>query len=91
MKVIVDLHAIQGAQNVWEHSGTRDGFQEWGDSHISDTVAVIDFLAKRFCMFSLVALLFCLVFLILSKLKLNLGYFFSNMLLKGILDYFVEL
>ncbi|GMN33683.1 hypothetical protein TIFTF001_004298 [Ficus carica] len=48
MKVIVDLHAIQGSQNGWEHSGTRDGFQEWGDSHISDTVAVIDILAKRY-------------------------------------------
>ncbi|GMN33685.1 hypothetical protein TIFTF001_004296 [Ficus carica] len=48
MKVIIDLHAAQGSQNGWEHSGTRDGYQEWGDAQISDTVAVIDFLAKRY-------------------------------------------
>ncbi|KAK9990200.1 hypothetical protein SO802_025185 [Lithocarpus litseifolius] len=40
MKVIVDLHAVQGSQNGNDHSGTRDGFQEWGDSNIKDTVAV---------------------------------------------------
>lgn len=48
MKIIVDLHAAQGSQNGNDHSGTRDGFQEWGDSNIQDTVAVIDFLAARF-------------------------------------------
>ncbi|KAF2323023.1 hypothetical protein GH714_032897 [Hevea brasiliensis] len=48
MKVIVDLHAAQGSQNGNEHSATRDGFQEWGDSYIPDTVAVIDFLAARY-------------------------------------------
>jgi aryl-phospho-beta-D-glucosidase BglC (GH1 family) len=48
MKVIVDLHAVEGSQNGNEHSGTRDGYQEWGASNIQDTVAVIDFLAKRF-------------------------------------------
>lgn len=48
MKVIVDLHAIQGSQNGNGHSGTRDGYQEWGDSNIQDTVAVIDFLAERY-------------------------------------------
>ncbi|GMY11317.1 probable glucan 1,3-beta-glucosidase A [Fagus crenata] len=48
MKVIVDLHAVQGSQNGNDHSGARDGFQEWGDSNIKDTVAVIDFLAKRY-------------------------------------------
>ena len=47
MKVIVDLHAIQGSQNGNGHSGTRDGYQEWGDSYIEETVAVIDFLAER--------------------------------------------
>ncbi|GMY08883.1 probable glucan 1,3-beta-glucosidase A, partial [Fagus crenata] len=46
MKVIVDLHAVQGSQIGNDHNGTRDGFQEWGDSNIKDTVAVIDFLAK---------------------------------------------
>ncbi|KAH7565698.1 hypothetical protein JRO89_XS08G0002200 [Xanthoceras sorbifolium] len=48
MKVIVDLHTVQGSQNGNEHSGTRDGFQEWGDSYMPDTVAIIDFLAARF-------------------------------------------
>ena len=47
MKVIADLHAIQGLQNG-NISGTRDGFQEWGDSNIKDTMAVINFVAKRF-------------------------------------------
>ncbi|KAJ7945378.1 Glucan 1,3-beta-glucosidase [Quillaja saponaria] len=42
MKVIIDLHAPQASQNGNEHSGTRDGYQEWGDSNIQDTVAVID-------------------------------------------------
>ena len=48
MKVIADLHVVRGSQNGNDHSGTRDGFQEWGDSNIKDTVAIIDFLAKRF-------------------------------------------
>jgi len=48
MKVIVDLHAVEGSQNGNEHSGTRDGYIEWGDSYIPQTVAVIDFLAQRF-------------------------------------------
>ncbi|XP_027333412.1 probable glucan 1,3-beta-glucosidase A [Abrus precatorius] len=48
MKVIVDLHAVEGSQNGNDHSGTRDGYLEWGDSHIPNTVAVIDFLAERY-------------------------------------------
>ncbi|KAJ9132935.1 hypothetical protein P3X46_033752 [Hevea brasiliensis] len=48
IKVIVDLHAAQGSQNGNEHSAARDGFQEWGDSYIQVTVAVIDFLAARY-------------------------------------------
>ncbi|XP_075497576.1 putative glucan 1,3-beta-glucosidase A [Primulina tabacum] len=48
MKVIVDLHAAPGSQNGNDHSGTRDGYQEWGASYIPQTVAVIDFLAKRY-------------------------------------------
>ena len=48
MKVIADLHVVRGSQNGNDHSRTRDGFQEWGDSNIKDTVAIIDFLAKRF-------------------------------------------
>lgn len=48
MKVIIDLHAVQGSQNGNDHSATRDGYQEWGsDSDLQDTVAVIDFLAAR--------------------------------------------
>ena len=47
--VIVDLHAAPGSQNPFEHSATRDGSQEWGntDANIAQTVQVIDFLAKR--------------------------------------------
>ena len=48
MKVIADLHVVRGSHNGNDHSGTRDGFQEWGDSNIKDTMAIIDFLAKRF-------------------------------------------
>jgi aryl-phospho-beta-D-glucosidase BglC (GH1 family) len=48
MKVIVDLHAVQASQNGNDHSATRDGYQEWGESNIQETVAVIDFLAERF-------------------------------------------
>lgn len=48
MKVIVDLHAVPGSQNGRAHSASRDGYREWGDSYISDTVETIDFLAKRF-------------------------------------------
>ncbi|KAK2439832.1 putative glucan 1,3-beta-glucosidase A [Trifolium repens] len=48
MKVIVDLHAIEGSQNGNSHSGTRDGYVEWGDSYIPQTISVIDFLAKRY-------------------------------------------
>lgn len=48
MKVIIDLHAAEGSQNGNDHSGTRDGYTEWGDSYIPNTVQVIDFLAERF-------------------------------------------
>ncbi|KAJ7956857.1 Glucan 1,3-beta-glucosidase [Quillaja saponaria] len=48
MKIIVDLHAIQGSQNGKDHSGTRDAYVEWDDSNIPETVAVIDFLAARY-------------------------------------------
>lgn len=48
MKIILDLHAAPGSQNGNHHSGTRDGFIEWGYSRISETVLVIEFLALRF-------------------------------------------
>ncbi|KAI3465087.1 hypothetical protein Pfo_021750 [Paulownia fortunei] len=46
--VILDLHAVPGSQNGNHHSGTRDGFLEWDDSRILETVSVIDLLAKRY-------------------------------------------
>ncbi|TKY49863.1 Glucan 1,3-beta-glucosidase [Spatholobus suberectus] len=48
IKVIIDLHAVEGSQNGNDHSGTRDGYIEWGDSYIPNTVQVIDFLAERY-------------------------------------------
>ncbi|OMO56013.1 Glycoside hydrolase, family 5 [Corchorus capsularis] len=48
MKVIIDLHALKASQNGNEHSGVRDGYQEWGDANIDETVAVIEFLAARY-------------------------------------------
>lgn len=50
MKVIIDLHAARGSQNGFEHSSSRDGSQEWGqtDENIQQTVAVIDFLSARY-------------------------------------------
>ncbi|EXB39758.1 putative glucan 1,3-beta-glucosidase A [Morus notabilis] len=48
IKVVVDLHALKASQNGNEHSGSRDGYKEWGNSNIQETVDVIDFLAKRY-------------------------------------------
>ncbi|KAF3447305.1 hypothetical protein FNV43_RR12488 [Rhamnella rubrinervis] len=50
LKIIIDLHAAPGSQNGWEHSGSRDGTQEWGqtDNTIHQTVAVIEFLTSRY-------------------------------------------
>ena len=48
MNVIIDLHAAEGSQNGNDHSGARDGYTEWGDSYIPNTVQVIDFLAERY-------------------------------------------
>ncbi|GFQ06696.1 glucan 1 3-beta-glucosidase a [Phtheirospermum japonicum] len=50
IKVILDLHAAPGSQNGNEHSSSRDGSQEWGqtDDNINQTVHVIDFLTKRY-------------------------------------------
>uniref|UniRef100_A0A1D1XPA0 Glucan 1,3-beta-glucosidase A n=2 Tax=Anthurium amnicola TaxID=1678845 RepID=A0A1D1XPA0_9ARAE len=50
LKVIIDVHAVPGSQNGYEHSGTRDGSLEWGATgdSIRDTVAVVDFLAGRY-------------------------------------------
>ncbi|KAL8491390.1 hypothetical protein ACS0TY_023133 [Phlomoides rotata] len=50
IRVIIDLHAAPGSQNGWEHSSSRDGSQEWGqtDANIQQTVDVIDFLTARY-------------------------------------------
>ncbi|XP_030541487.1 glucan 1,3-beta-glucosidase-like [Rhodamnia argentea] len=50
LKVIIDLHAAPGSQNGWEHSSSRDGFQEWGhtDDTIQQTLHVIEFLTSRY-------------------------------------------
>ncbi|CAL5348736.1 unnamed protein product [Camellia sinensis] len=50
IKVIISLHAAPGSQNDFEHSSSRDGFQEWGlsDQNIQQTVDVIDFLIDRY-------------------------------------------
>ncbi|KAL6527240.1 hypothetical protein OROGR_016330 [Orobanche gracilis] len=50
IKVILDLHAAPGSQNGMEHSASRDGFQEWGqtDDNIKQTVDVVEFLAARY-------------------------------------------
>ncbi|XAR62182.1 Glucan 1,3-beta-glucosidase [Bertholletia excelsa] len=50
LKVIIDLHAAPGSQNGFEHSSSRDGSQEWGqtDENIQRTLAVIDFLSARY-------------------------------------------
>ncbi|XP_008234008.1 PREDICTED: glucan 1,3-beta-glucosidase A-like [Prunus mume] len=50
LKVIIDLHAAPGSQNGFEHSASRDGSQEWGqtDENILQTVDVIDFLTARY-------------------------------------------
>ncbi|QCE00519.1 glucan 1 [Vigna unguiculata] len=50
LKIILDLHAVPGSQNGFEHSGSRDGSQEWGksDETIQQTVGVIEFLTARY-------------------------------------------
>ncbi|KAI3409590.1 uncharacterized protein J3R85_019132 [Psidium guajava] len=50
IKCIIDLHAAPGSQNGMEHSASRDGSTDWPTfpDHISKTLDVIDFLAKRY-------------------------------------------
>ncbi|KAK8580308.1 hypothetical protein V6N12_070588 [Hibiscus sabdariffa] len=50
LKVIIDLHAAPGSQNGFDHSSSRDGFTEWGqtDETINQTVTVIEFLTARY-------------------------------------------
>ncbi|EXC06703.1 putative glucan 1,3-beta-glucosidase A [Morus notabilis] len=50
LKVIIDLHAAPDSQNGYEHSASRDGSIEWGqtDDNIHQTVAVIEFLTARY-------------------------------------------
>ncbi|XP_076947827.1 putative glucan 1,3-beta-glucosidase A [Bidens hawaiensis] len=50
LKVILDLHAAPGSQNGFEHSSSRDGFIEWGQTEetIQETVRVIEFFTSRY-------------------------------------------
>ncbi|XP_023772625.1 probable glucan 1,3-beta-glucosidase A [Lactuca sativa] len=50
LKVILDLHAAPGSQNGFEHSSTRDGSVEWGqtDESIEESVRVIEFYTARY-------------------------------------------
>ncbi|XP_076890777.1 putative glucan 1,3-beta-glucosidase A [Bidens hawaiensis] len=50
LKVILDLHAAPGSQNGFEHSSTRDGSIEWGQTEetIQETVRAIEFFAARY-------------------------------------------
>ncbi|XP_076890801.1 putative glucan 1,3-beta-glucosidase A [Bidens hawaiensis] len=50
IKVILDLHAVPGSQNGYEHSGTRDGSIEWGQTNetLQETVRVIEFFTARY-------------------------------------------
>ncbi|XP_076947945.1 putative glucan 1,3-beta-glucosidase A [Bidens hawaiensis] len=50
LKVILHLHAVPGSQNGFEHSGTRDGYIEWGqaDETIQETIRVIEFFTARY-------------------------------------------
>ncbi|KAL8233425.1 hypothetical protein R6Q59_019525 [Mikania micrantha] len=50
LKVILDLHAAPGSQNGYEHSSSRDGFIEWGQTEetIQETVHVIEFFTARY-------------------------------------------
>ncbi|XP_076947826.1 putative glucan 1,3-beta-glucosidase A [Bidens hawaiensis] len=50
LKVILDLHAVPGSQNGFEHSSTRDGSIEWGQTEetIQETVRVIEFFTARY-------------------------------------------
>ncbi|XP_057786082.1 probable glucan 1,3-beta-glucosidase A [Salvia miltiorrhiza] len=50
LNVIIDLHAAPGSQNGWEHSSSRDGSQQWGntDENIQQTIRVIEFLTARY-------------------------------------------
>ncbi|KAL8199941.1 hypothetical protein R6Q57_013509 [Mikania cordata] len=50
LKVMLDLHAAPGSQNGFEHSSSRDGFIEWGQTEetIQQTIRVIEFFTARY-------------------------------------------
>ncbi|GJZ21770.1 probable glucan 1,3-beta-glucosidase A [Tanacetum coccineum] len=50
LKVILDLHCAPGSQNGYEHSSTRDGSLEWGQTEetIQETLRVIEFFTTRY-------------------------------------------
>ncbi|RZC46932.1 hypothetical protein C5167_039890 [Papaver somniferum] len=45
-----DLHAVNGSQNGWDHSASRDGFVGWPTSkeHIQQSLDAIEFLASKY-------------------------------------------
>ncbi|KAL4557638.1 hypothetical protein LXL04_035823 [Taraxacum kok-saghyz] len=50
LKVILDLHAAPGSQNGFEHSSTRDGNIEWGQTEdtLEESVHAIEFYTIRY-------------------------------------------
>ncbi|KAI3883368.1 hypothetical protein MKW92_039614 [Papaver armeniacum] len=50
IKCIIDLHAVNGSQNGWDHSASRDGSVGWPTSkeHIQQSLDAIEFLASKY-------------------------------------------
>lgn len=50
LKVILDLHAAPGSQNGYEHSSSRDGSIEWGQTEetIEESLRAIEFYTARY-------------------------------------------
>ncbi|KAI7744417.1 hypothetical protein M8C21_005870, partial [Ambrosia artemisiifolia] len=50
LMVILDLHAAPGSQNGYEHSSSRDGSTEWGQTEetIQEMVHVVEFFTARY-------------------------------------------
>ncbi|RZC64382.1 hypothetical protein C5167_008073 [Papaver somniferum] len=50
IKCIIDLHAVNGSQNGWDHSAGRDGSVGWPTSneHIQQSLDAIEFIASKY-------------------------------------------
>ncbi|KAI3952438.1 hypothetical protein MKX01_005305 [Papaver californicum] len=50
IKCIVNLHAVNGSQNGWDHSATRDGSVDWPtpNERIQQSLDAIEFLASKY-------------------------------------------